>query len=1050
MNRNEPTNGGLSPDDQPLFSQETVLSNRPGPSSDANFNDSADSSDSEFDFEAVAERFADEYRRGGRPSVDAYAAEFPAFADEIRELFPALLLLEKGGSRDSLSNFSQGASRQGFALDGFDRLKNYRLIREIGRGGMGVVYEAWDESLERTVALKVMKIFPGEEEQTIQRFQREAKMAAKLHHTNIVPVYGSDVVDDKFFYVMQLIDGVSLEEFLRLKEGEASRALRSTSRKSSQIERFLAKITKKTDADDRDDAKSDVKTVGDASFDETAALPADFSPNPADVPNVPNVAASPNAVPSANPAVPPKKLRRADRPARPGLPSANEPLLSVQVDGSNYYRRVCDLGIQAAQGLEYAHQHDVVHRDIKPSNLVVDADGVLWIADFGLAKPKDEKNLTRQGQFVGTLRYLSPEALEGAFSPASDVYSLGLTLYELLTFTPAFDEKTYSKLFGQVAAGKTTRPRKINPKIPRDLETIVLKSLERSVEKRYGSARELAEDLRRFLDERPILARRIGPLERAWRWSRRNKLVAGLLGLVAVLTLSILTVLSTAYVQTRALLTAKNVESQRAQRNLDLALDAFGDVFATLGEDVDVDFNFLSETATFGTPTDDPSITEKDARVLESLLDFYDGFARANENEATLLLKSAQAHAKIGGIRKLLGHPNDADALNKALDIYRKALAAASQTERDQIILEKATVLGIALVETGGPKSPELFEPACAETLAELAEISDDSPFAVARRNETARLRFVRAVLNVEHLRRGEMKRSGVSDASEIENVLRFLETPKILAPSAEKAREIQADFDAVSSHLDALTKSGGAQTPEYLFFVNKFYAFYSLWQATLGNADEALALQKAGLEAASTFALLYPNDSRSYVSTIIQNVFKARVDGELYGVEKVGVAPENGGVSKLYRAENQAIGAADALVAKFPNSPHYAVFQIYVRVFFAKREALAKNAAAAESLLQKADEMTRVFEETRRNYYNFRVFGPLYVGYAEFLIAANRFDEAETQIEKLETAFAQTVENAAKSVDSSDSDAERAAKNRAEIDRLRRIISERRAAVEN
>ncbi|MBR4976895.1 MAG: serine/threonine protein kinase, partial [Thermoguttaceae bacterium] len=445
------------------------------------------------DLETLSERFVEDFRAGRRPSVDEYAARFPEFAEEILELFPALLLLEKGGTPGALSSLSQGASRQGFAISGLERLKNYRIVREIGRGGMGVVYEAWDETLERVVALKVMKIFPGEEAQAIKRFQREAKTAARLHHTNIVPVFDSDVLDDKFFYVMQFVDGVNLEQFLRMKEAEASKTLADDSSNDAAN-------------DSRSETTVPPAALRSAEVDslaETTQYPSDFTPSEAQAPAEP---------PETAPFFPRRgdaKRRRSERretvnPSAFGarFPAASKPLLSVRIAESDYYQRVCDVVIQAAQGLDYAHRHDVVHRDIKPSNLVVAEDGVVWITDFGLAKSTTENDLTRQGQLVGTLRYLAPEALEGDFSPLSDVYSLGLTLYELLTFTPAFDETNYSKLLAQVAEGRPTRPRKINPKIPLDLETIVLKALEPTPEKRYASAGELADDLQRFLDDR--------------------------------------------------------------------------------------------------------------------------------------------------------------------------------------------------------------------------------------------------------------------------------------------------------------------------------------------------------------------------------------------------------------------------------------------------------------------------------------------------------------------------------------------------------------------
>ncbi|MBR4834171.1 MAG: serine/threonine protein kinase, partial [Thermoguttaceae bacterium] len=749
----------------------------------------------EPDLETLSERFVEDFRAGRRPSVDEYAERFPEFAEEIRELFPALLLLEKGGAREALSSLSQGASRQGFAISGLDRLKNYRIVREIGRGGMGVVYEAWDETLERVVALKVMKIFPGEEAQAIKRFQREAKTAARLHHTNIVPVFDSDVLDDKFFYVMQLVDGVNLEQFLRMKEAEASETLDKSGSASRSRRSGSSAETTVPSAATRSEANVD-------SLAETTELPPSLASSRAETPEKSPIPSETNALSKPqNPEKPQNPgffARRADAKRRrqdavnpsafgANFPAASKPLFSVRIAESNYYQRVCDVVVQAARGLDYAHRHDVVHRDIKPSNLVVDEDGVVWITDFGLAKSTTENDLTRQGQLVGTLRYLAPEALEGDFSPLSDVYSLGLTLYELLTFTPAFDETNYTKLLARVAEGRPVRPRKINPKIPLDLETIVLKAVEPAPEKRYASAGEFADDLQRFLDDRPIRARRVGPLERLWRWGKRNRLVAGLLISIFILVSIIFAGISNGYVKARTLVRAKEAESQRARANLDLALAAFDDVFASLGDAAAVDFDFLDDGGSFGTPTDDPSIPEKDARVLENLLAFYDGFVAENEeNEPTLLLKSARARVRVGTIRKLLGRSRDSDAYPKALELYRRALDFADdETERSQIALEKANAVLAAYDSAPLARRLVEFLPLCDESLDELASIPDDSTLGDAARRASATLRFERAVLRVEAARFGDEKNDYVG----------FFETPRRAAPTPETIAAIAADL---------------------------------------------------------------------------------------------------------------------------------------------------------------------------------------------------------------------------------------------------------------
>ena len=188
-----------------------------------------------------------------------------------------------------------------------------------------------------------------------------------------------------------------------------------------------------------------------------------------------------------------------------------------------FCRNVARLGAEAADALDHAHGLGIVHRDIKPANLLIDPDGSLWITDFGLARFPSDLSLTHTGDMVGTLRYMSPEQAQargGVVDQRTDIYALGMTLYELLTLQPAFNGRDHQELLRQIALDEPVSPRRLNPAVPRDLETIVLKAIAKDPASRYTTAQELAADLRRFMDDQPILARRPGPLERSFRWAR--------------------------------------------------------------------------------------------------------------------------------------------------------------------------------------------------------------------------------------------------------------------------------------------------------------------------------------------------------------------------------------------------------------------------------------------------------------------------------------------------------------------------------------------------
>src|SRR5205085_6125341 len=206
-----------------------------------------------------------------------------------------------------------------------------------------------------------------------------------------------------------------------------------------------------------------------------------------------------------------------------------------------YFRSVADLGLQAAEALEHAHQLGVVHRDIKPANLLVDVRGNLWITDFGLAHFQSNPGLTLSGDLIGTIRYMSPEqamAKRVLIDHRTDLYSLGVTLYELLTLEPAFGGNDRQELLRQIAFEEPRPPRRLNKPIPAELEIIVLKAMEKNPAERYATAQEFADDLRRFLEDKPIRAKPPTLVQRAVKWSRRHRAVV--VSAVAILVVAVL------------------------------------------------------------------------------------------------------------------------------------------------------------------------------------------------------------------------------------------------------------------------------------------------------------------------------------------------------------------------------------------------------------------------------------------------------------------------------------------------------------------------------
>jgi serine/threonine protein kinase len=394
-----------------------------------------------------------------RPDLETFLAGH----DEMQRL-TAPLRAARGGDAHELIEAPR--QRPDDPPAGLGELGDFRLLSEVGRGGMGVVYEAEQISLRRRVALKVLPFASAIDPRRLHRFKTEALAAAHVQHEKIVPVHAVGCERGVHYYAMQFIDGQSLAALI----GEL-RVLR------------------------------------------------DEGPE------------SPSGGGATSAATTISRERSADR--------------------LRYFGRVAGLGRQAAVALEHAHQAGIVHRDVKPGNLLLDLRGQLWVTDFGLAQFAGDIGLTITGEMLGTLRYASPEqvlARRGIVDHRSDVYSLGATLYELLTLRPPFDGRDRSALIRQIADDEPTPPRSLEPSIPAELETIVLKALRKEPADRYATAREMADDLQRFLDGRPILARRPTPSERLRAWSRRHPAMVGS-GVAALILLSVASLVSTAIVR---------------------------------------------------------------------------------------------------------------------------------------------------------------------------------------------------------------------------------------------------------------------------------------------------------------------------------------------------------------------------------------------------------------------------------------------------------------------------------------------------------------------
>jgi eukaryotic-like serine/threonine-protein kinase len=605
--------------------------------------------------DAIVDDFMARLREGQKPQVDQYLSLHPDLADELADVLSAVLMVEdaQAGSAESAFPQSQPALIQ---------LGDYRIVREIGRGGMGIVYEAVEEALGRRVALKLLPGASTAKPDQLLRFRREARAAARLEHPHIVPVYGIGQDDGQHYIAMQFVVGYGLD-------------------------RVIAELK-------RQDQKSPDGTPVAVRRESGESSSAD-----------------------------PSGVQSQERSIETTIALAGDSTASG-AGSSDFYRNVARIAAEAAEALHYAHTQRIIHRDIKPSNLLLDVDGRTWVTDFGLAKLETDDNLTQTGDIVGTIRYMAPERLKGWADPTSDIYSLGLTLYELVTLQPAFVASDRASLLDKVAHESPLPPRKVNDRIPRDLETIILKASARENAQRYQTSEDLAADLRSFQEGKPILARPTPWREQAWLWSKRNPLIAGLaMGLAASLVIGLAAVSWNLYRlgQVNAALTVRNTElnaaNLQAQENADEAEARFRDALAAVDE-------FLTKVADKHLVRT-PGAQELRAELLNSALRFYRDYITSHQDDSTVQMETARAWWRVAQITDMIGTSSEAmAAANRGLPIAKQVHASIQSDETAMLLAKVRMQCGAIEAKTGRSDEAAAHYRASVLLLREIDEAS--------------------------------------------------------------------------------------------------------------------------------------------------------------------------------------------------------------------------------------------------------------------------------------------------------------------------------------
>ncbi len=533
----------------------------------------------------ILDQYLIDVEQGVRPPIESIILQHADLAVPLREAFEALNLLRSMDTIPASLPTNAGISAHPLS----NRLDDFELGDELGRGAAGIVYSARQVSIDRPVAIKVLAFCSALNTDRVERFYREATAVALLNHPHIVSVIGVGCCEGTHYYAMNRVDGASLD-------------------------------------------------------------------------------------------------RRIEAARNRNTAYANDALASVIV-GDDRFRRIASFMADAADAIAHAHDAGIVHRDIKPSNLLLSDEGHVWVADFGLARIGNEGNLTRSGDLVGTIRYMSPEQASGrsdSIDARTDIYSLGATLYELVILRPTFEGTDSASLLHAVQTSEPATPRSIDRSIPKSLEIIIRRAMRRSPSERYATASDLAADLRRFALGSPILASRVTLAERWIGYAREHSALVAAAFLLAMITVAASVthsvIVARQQAETKRLLRLSQANYMQARRAVD-----------TLGADV------------AGRLMAIPQATEIRQDILAETLSYYETFIADANDDAALIGDVAKTRLKIAQLVRSSGNAfaETETAYLRSIDALRVLNAQSIDVDAGILLVQALNELAMLRCEHG-------------------------------------------------------------------------------------------------------------------------------------------------------------------------------------------------------------------------------------------------------------------------------------------------------------------------------------------------------------